>query len=172
MTTRFQTCLAFVLAREGGFVCNPADSGGATNKGITTAVYDAYRTAQGLYLRGVSNIADSEVADIYKSEYWDAVHGDQLPAGVDLAAFDLAVNAGDRRSEMILQQAVGVVVDGNVGPKTLAAVAAADPVALANRMLDLRNTFYRQLCIAQPKDAVFLDGWLNRTAALRALLKP
>lgn len=170
MTDRFTICLAFVLAREGGFSNNPHDSGGATMKGITQRVYDAYRQRMGLYLRSVALIADSELQDIYRKEYWTPVGCDQLPVGVDLAAFDLAVNAGDTRSEKILQQALGVVVDGNVGPKTIAAAAAADRRALANRMLDLRATFYRQLVIAEPKDAVFLDGWLNRVAALRALI--
>ena len=171
MTARFQTCLAFVLKSEGGYSNRPNDKGGPTMMGVTTAVYDAYRTRHGLPTRDVRQINDVEVADIYRTEYWTPTGCDQLPAGVDLCVFDLAVNAGDRRSEMILQQAVGVAADGSIGPKTLAAVTASDPAALANRMLDLRNTFYRQLVIAVPSDAEFLDGWLNRTAALRALIK-
>jgi lysozyme family protein len=167
---RFATCLAFVLAREGGFSNNPNDSGGATMKGVTQRVYDAYRQRKGLALRTVALIEDAELQDIYRTGYWTPTCCDQLPAGVDLCVFDLAVNAGDDRSERILQQALGVTVDGQVGPKTIAAARAADPRALANRLLDLRATFYRQLCIAEPKDAVFLDGWLNRVALLRKLI--
>ena len=168
MTDRFQTCLAFVLKAEGGYSNRPNDKGGPTMMGVTTAVYNAYRGKHGLPTRDVREITDVEVADIYRTEYWTPVGCDQLPAGVDLCAFDFAVNAGDTRSEMVLQQALGVTIDGHVGPQTLTAAMLPDPRALANRMLDLRATFYRQLVIAVPKDAEFLGGWLNRVAALRA----
>ena len=139
-------------------------------KGVTQRVYDAYRASHGLPTQTVANISDAEVSDIYRSEYWAPVCCDQLPVGVDLCAFDFAVNAGDVRSEMVLQQALGVTVDGHVGPQTIAAAKAADPHALAGRMLDLRAMFYRHLVTATPTDAEFLDGWLNRVAALRVLV--
>ena len=167
MTDRFPTCLAFVLKAEGGFVDNPNDPGGATNKGVTQRVYDAYRANLCEDPRGVLLIADDEVSDIYQSEYWTPTSCDQLPAGVDLCVFDFAVNAGDQRSEKVLQQALGVTVDGQIGPQTIAAAQAADPRALASRMLDLRAAFYQQLAIDKPSEAEFLDGWLNRVAALR-----
>lgn len=170
MTDRFPACLAFVLKAEGGYSNNPNDPGGATNKGITQRVYDAYRKAKSQPLQTVKNIADSEVSDIYKSEYWEPVSCDHLPAGVDLCAFDFAVNAGDTRSEITLQHALGVTTDGQVGPQTISAAQAADPRALANRMLDLRAAFYRQLVVAKPSSSEFLDGWLNRVAALRATI--
>jgi lysozyme family protein len=170
MNDRFQTCLAFVLKAEGGYCNNKNDPGGATNKGVTQRVYDAYRTRHGLPLQTVANIADSEVSDIYKSEYWAPTFCDQLPVGVDLCVFDFAVNAGDSRSEKVLQQALGVTVDGQIGPQTIVAAQAADARALAARMLDVRSTYYRQLVTAHPLEEEFLDGWLNRVAALRATI--
>ena len=167
---RFAACLAVTLQQEGGFSNNPADPGGATMRGVTQRVYTAYRVAHGLVDQTVANISDAELSDIYRSEYWAPVCCDQLPMGVDLCAFDFAVNAGDTRSEMVLQQSLGVTVDGHVGPQTISAAKAADPHALAGRMLDLRATFYRQLATATPSDSEFLDGWLNRVAALRALV--
>ena len=170
MTDRFSTCLAFVLQQEGGFCDNHNDPGGATNKGVTQRVYDAYRTAHGMPQQSVASIVDSEVSDIYKSEYWEPISGDLLPAGVDLAAFDAAVNMGTGTSAKLLQQALGVTADGSIGPGTLAAVKAADAQSLAGRMLELRNAYYRQICIAHPLEEEFLCGWLNRVAALRALV--
>jgi lysozyme family protein len=170
MTDRFPNCLAFVLKAEGGFNDDPADPGGATNKGVTQRVYDAYRTKNGLPTQSVELIEDGEVSDIYKSEYWEPTSCDQLPAGVDLCVFDFAVNAGDTRSEETLQQALEVTVDGQIGPQTITAAQAADPLALANHMLDLRKAFYQALVVRKPADAKFLNGWLNRVAALRATL--
>ena len=170
MNSNFPSALAFVLKEEGGYSNTPGDAGGPTDFGVTQVVYTAYRAAHGLPNQSVSNISNSEVSDIYKSEYWDAVHGDQLPAGVDLAAFDSAVNNGPGTSAKLLQQAAGVTADGSIGPATLAAVNAADPHAMANRMLDLRAAYYRQICIAHPLDEEFLTGWTNRVAAVRALV--
>lgn len=170
MTDRFTDCLAFVLKAEGGFSDDPADPGGATMHGVTQRVYDAYRTNLGLPTQSVANIADSEVSDIYKSEYWEPTSCDQLPVGVDLCVFDFAVNAGDTRSEETLQQALGVTVDGQIGPQTITAAQAAEPQALANHMLDLREEFYQALVVRKPAEAKFLDGWSNRVAALRATL--
>jgi lysozyme family protein len=170
MNSNFPSALAFVLKVEGGYSDTPGDAGGPTDFGVTQLVYSAYRAAHGLPDQSVANIAASEVSDIYKSEYWDAVHGDELPAGVDLAAFDSAVNNGPGTSAKLLQQAAGVTADGSIGPATLAAVNAADPHALASRMIDMRVAYYRQICIAHPLDEEFLDGWLNRCAALRAMV--
>jgi lysozyme family protein len=170
MIDRYPKCLAFVLNAEGGFSNNPADPGGATNHGVTQRVYDAYRVAHQLPVQSVINILDSEVSDIYKSEYWDAVCGDQLPVGVDLAAFDFAVNAGMGESSKVLQTALGVTADGVIGHQTITAAQAVDSRALANHMLDLRAQYYQNLAMAKPQMYVFLHGWINRVAALRATL--
>lgn len=170
MTDRFATCLAFVLAREGLFSNNPADPGGATMKGITQRTYDAYRLSKGLPKLYVSNISDAEVQDIYRSEYWTPVHCDQVPVGVDLCLFDFGVNAGQGTSVRILQQALGITPDGLNGPMTIAAAKGANPKMLANRMLDLRAAYYRDIVAKHPDQAIFKTGWLARVDALRALI--
>lgn len=170
MNDRFTTCLAFVLAREGKFSNNPNDSGGATMEGVTQRVYTAYRLAHKLPDRSVALITDVEVADVYRTGYWAPSQCDGLPAGVDLCVFDLAVNAGVGESAEILQRALGVTADGHIGPQTLTAAMQPDHRALASRLLDLREAFYRQLVADHPKNAVFLNGWLNRVQDLRALI--
>jgi len=83
-----------------------------------------------------------------------------LPAPVDLAVFDAAVNVGPGRSAKWLQRAVGVDADGILGPGTLAAVAVPDPKALASAVVELRMQYYETL------GGPFLQGWLNRARAL------
>jgi lysozyme family protein len=75
------------------------DRGGRTGRGgITHATYDAYRARKGLPKQDVWRISDQEIAEIYKKEYWDPVHGDQLKTGVDLAVFDYAINSGPAKA--------------------------------------------------------------------------
>ena len=94
MKENFDLALRALLKLEGGYVNHPADPGGATNKGVTQAVYDDWRAARGLMKQSVRLIAPPEVSAIYRKQYWDAVSGDKLPSGLDYAVFDFAVNSG------------------------------------------------------------------------------
>ena len=64
-----------------------------------------------------------------------------------------------------------MTADGAIGPQTIAAVQAAEPVTLANQLLDMRAAFYQQVVTENPSEAEFLSGWMNRVAALRALIQ-
>ena len=104
--SREKESLARVLAHEGGYSNHPKDPGGATMKGVTQRVYDGYRKGKGLAVRSVKGITTDELNEIYDRQYWDAVKGDLLPAGVDYVLFDGAVNSWPGRSIMWLQQAL------------------------------------------------------------------
>jgi len=108
-----------------------------------------------------------EAAEIYRANYWLPMRCGDLPAGIDLMVFDFGVNAGPRRSVKLLQRAAGVTDDGSVGPKTLAAVMAADPLAMIAEMADERLAYYRSL---DNFDA-FGAGWTNRTQQVSALAR-
>lgn len=164
---RFSDCLAFVLKWEGGFVNDPADPGGATNKGITQAVYDDWRAGRKLPLRTVRAITAAEIEAIYRARYWDACRCGNLPAPVDLVVFDSAVNCGVSRARSWLQEAAGVVPDGAIGPKTLAAVAAFKPVELARQVAARRDGHYQAIVKANPALAKFAKGWGNRMGSLK-----
>ncbi|HEX6053459.1 MAG TPA: glycosyl hydrolase 108 family protein, partial [Gemmatimonadaceae bacterium] len=62
--------LAFILDREGGYVNDPADPGGATNFGVTQAVFSAWLAKAGLPPRPVRDITRDEVRAIYERNYW------------------------------------------------------------------------------------------------------
>ena len=163
MTSRFRICLDRVLKHEGGYVNHPDDPGGATNQGVTQAVYDAYRRDHFLPTQTVRYIARTELEAIYHDRYWLKIRGDDLPAGVDSCTFDAAVNSGPARGAKWLQRAAGATADGAVGPDTLAAVRAKAPAAIVNAMCDERMAFLRRL----RHWPTFGRGWTRRVDSVR-----
>jgi len=161
----FERALAAVLVHEGGYVNHPKDPGGATNKGVTQAVYDDWRVRQGLSKRSVREIEADEVSAIYRRDYWDRVRADQLPPGIDYAVFDFAVNSGVSRASRFLQAVVGVPQDGVIGPATLAAVKAASGRSVIESLMDKRLAFLKGL----PTWGTFGKGWSSRVAGVREL---
>jgi lysozyme family protein len=166
--TRFDACLAVVLRFEGGYSDRAADRGGPTACGITWRTYDAWRTRHALPTRPVRLITPEEVRAIYDEDYWRPVRGADLAEPLDLVMFDGAVNAGVVQAGRWLQRAVGVHVDGVIGPVTLAAVQARDAAELAGLVLDQRAAFYRGLAERDPTQGENLRGWLRRVDELRA----
>ena len=161
----FARCLAFTLRSEGGFTNNRADPGNwtggqvgagelrGTNFGISAAAYPQL---------DIANLTAAVAGEIYRRDYWAPLQGDALPLPVALAAFDAAVNAGLRRSVLWLQQAAGVPADGVLGAQTLAAIKAANALALAREALTRRIDFYARL----PGWTRFGLGWSRRVIAL------
>jgi lysozyme family protein len=86
------------------------------------------------------------------------VRGDDLPAGVDLSVFDFGVNAGPRRSVEMLQSAVGVDADGDLGPISMAAISAASPATVVASLSGMQRAHYESLDTFD----VFGAGWLAR----------
>ncbi len=127
MQDNFVKSLARVLVYEGGFSNDPDDPGGATMKGVTQGTYNSWRSRHKLALASVSKITDAELQAIYKNDYWDRINGDDLPTGVDFCIFDAAVNSGVGGATKWAQSVVDLSPDGDIGPKTMAAIIAADP---------------------------------------------
>lgn len=165
--SRYRDCLPFVLRWEGGYVNDPADPGGATNKGVTQAVYDAWRAGKKLPKQSVRLLTSTEVEAIYEARYWNACKCGGLPAPVDLVVFDSAVNCGVDRACRWLQRALGVAEDGDIGPRTLAAVKEYPALKLAAQVAGLRGQHYLSISEKNPKLGKFLNGWNNRLGALR-----
>lgn len=167
MKANFDKSLALVLKSEGGYSNNPRDKGGVTMRGVTQAVYDDWRRRNGLEPRSVKNIEMVEIVAIYRSGYWNPIRADDLPSGVDYCLFDFAFNSGVLRAARYLQQAVGVQVDGMIGPQSVKAAKAADARELIDRICDDRLAFLRRL---SNFDA-FGRGWTRRVSDVREAAK-
>ncbi len=153
----FQACLDFTLEAEGGYVDNPQDPGGATNMGITQATYSAW-LGRPVSVDEVRALPKIIAGQIYKANYWDAINGNELPAGVDLMVFDFGVNAGTATSAKRLQGFLNITQDGIIGPQTLDAVKNYEPALLIKWLGASQQTYYHQLGMPE-----FLDGWMART---------
>lgn len=159
-TGNFNKALALVLVHEGGKCDDPGDPGGRTNCGITHIDYDAYRKRKGLPPRDVYDMDDSERDEIYLTEYWQPIRGDELPAGIDYVVFDGAVNSGVSRSVKWLQRALGTIaVDGFLGDVTLVATKQyPDQLGLIATCCAARMDFLQHLTTFK----LFGRGWTRR----------
>ena len=144
----FHHCINRILAEEGGLSAHPADPGGLTNYGISQRSYPTLNIA-------ALTLADAQA--LYRRDYWQPIHGDQLPDGLDVLLLDCAINQGPVTAIQLLQQALHIQDDGLLGPKTLSAAAVAMPGLLdaftAERAL--RYEFNRN-------EVVFGRGWYRR----------
>jgi uncharacterized protein (TIGR02594 family) len=160
----FDTALAHVLAMEGGYSDDPFDPGGPTNKGITLKTFADWLqiTVDGANVSDLKqrlrSIPDATVASIYQARYWQPCSAASLPASLALMHFDAAVNHGVGTANRLLQQALGVAIDGEIGPLTKAAAADQSMPATLSRYADLRRARYRALSSFWR----FGRGWLNR----------
>lgn len=143
----FDIALKYSLQFEGGYVNDPDDKGGATNKGITKAVYDEYRKKNSLPIHSVKNISDKEVRDIYYKQYWLASGCDKLSDKLAIVVFDFSVNSGVSRAKRYL-------------------TITQDP----KKYLDLRAEFFKKIVQNNPSQQKFLKGWLNRVENLRKII--
>jgi lysozyme family protein len=156
---RFARCLPLLLAHEGDFSDDPHDPGGATNLGVTFHTLADWR-GRPVTVEDVRALTVEEAGAIYRARYWKAAACDRLPAGVDLITFDCAVNQGVDRARRFLQAAARVVVDGQIGPVTLAAVAKVPARELVERIRALRLAHYKSL----PGYPRYGKGWSRRLA--------
>jgi lysozyme family protein len=162
----FGACLKFTLQFEGGFVNDPDDPGGATNLGVTIGTLTDVLGRQAT-TADVKALTPRTVEPIYLKHYWNPVHGDDLPFGVDLAVFDFGVHSGPVRAVMALQRVLGVADDGKIGPITIAAASRVDPAKIVQILCAERLAFLSRLSIF----AKFGKGLRNRVSlAERAAL--
>ena len=162
MQSNFETCLALMLAHEGGYVDHKLDPGGRTNHGVTQRVWEEW-VGHEVDEKQMRALTHEMVAPLYKRKYWDAVRADDLVAGVDYCVFDVAVNSGPGRAIKFLQSSVGVTADGGFGPATLAAVTKEDPTRLIEMYCAKRLEFLQSLKTFE----TFGKGWSRRVQEVK-----
>jgi lysozyme family protein len=159
----FPACVKLLLVHEGGNDDDPRDPGGRTSRGIIQREYDVWRREHSGLPSDVWQAPQQTVLDIYRASYWNVMRCNDLQMGVDYAVFDYGVNSGVSRAIKLLQTSLALAVDGAMGPLTIAAANAADPVAFINKYQDARLNFLHGLSTW----SVFGRGWGTRVSDVR-----
>lgn len=169
-----------IVDREGGYVNDPNDPGGATNYGVT--IHTMRRL--GLDLDGDGDVDEADVralpreraVEIFIEHYYYAPRLDRLPTALQPTVFDMQVNAGTNAvrilQRLLRDMGLEIAVDGVIGPQTVAAATAAYDSA-GRQMVDAygiaRRNFYYAIGDRRPASrryAIRRDGgkggWIRR----------
>lgn len=164
--------LPYILKWEGGFVNDPADLGGATNKGVTIATwrkvgYDKDGDGD-IDVDDLRLLTDRDVRDrVLKPHYWDRWRADEIKSqSVANILVDWVWGSGAYGIK-IPQRVLGVRIDGIVGSKTIAAVNAQDPRRLFELIKQERRDYIERICVTRPTNKKFKRGWLNRLESMK-----
>ena len=167
----FDEIIEVVLEHEGGYVDDPDDRGGATNWGVTQAVYEDF-VGYKCDKEEIKNMDEDTAKEIYYEKFWKPSRADKLPTEVRETYFDMVVNHGRGGAVKILQQACNnkrkpenyIAVDGGIGPNTIRAAAN-----LKNWELQVeRSGYYWNLVFKGSKytqrttQVKFIRGWIRR----------
>jgi lysozyme family protein len=148
----FEQAMARLLPLEGAYVNDPEDPGGETKYGISKHAYPD---------EDIQNMTPERAGEIYKRDFWDKIHGDELPFVIADQLLDFAVNAGIQTSIRTGQQVLGVAADGYWGPVTQATLARVTPGIFTAKFAAAKIRHYTKLT-KFPHDGA---GWMNRIAA-------
>lgn len=108
---------------------------------------------------------------VFKKGYWDAVKGDQIQKqSIANVLVSWAWGSGPVTAIKQIQKVLGISADGVIGNQTLTAINNADERELFAKCIKQREQFFRQIAVG--KNAVFLNGWLNRLRNFEASFKP
>jgi lysozyme family protein len=158
----FDDAFTQLLGPEGGYTNDPKDRGNWTSGQI--GVGELRGTKYGISAAAFPNIDIANLTVdgaklLYQNHYWAPIRGDQLPPKVASVVFDMAVNQGIGEAGIILQRALGVAVDGAIGPQTVAAANAADLKKLMKDIAVRRILYYASL----PTWSTYQHSWVDRT---------
>ncbi len=172
-----------ILAREGGFVNDPDDPGGATNHGVT--IHTMRRLGLDLDGDGDVDVADvrrltrAQARQIFVQHYFHRPGIAKLPQALHATVFDMYVNAGANAvrilQRLLVEMGQRIDVDGAIGPQTIEAAKlayASAPNHLADAYGIARRNYYYRLADRRPASRKYArrrdggkGGWITRAEA-------
>lgn len=154
----FSICVKIIFELEGydKVVNDRRDSGGLTKWGISQKAFPD---------KDIRSLTKQDAFEIYYKHYWQPAKCGELPYPVALVVFDCAVNQGVGVAVRLLQEVVGVGVDGRIGPITLSAVAR---MGVEDIVVEYMISRVRRYFETMGFDT-FGRGWMNRCIQITAL---
>lgn len=171
-----RTLAAEIVAREGGFVNDPDDPGGATNFGVTIHTLRRLRPGAQVTVDDVRALTREQAIDIYVDHYFTRPRIAELPEPLWPTVFDMYVNAGANAvrilQRLLVQMGLDVATDGVIGPQTIAATHRAYDMA-PSHLVDAygiaRRDYYYRIADQRPASRKFArrrdggkGGWITR----------
>ena len=154
-----------LIEKEGGYKLtnHPRDRGGRTFAGISHRANPDWE-GWAMIENGESPSAIEEATHRrYRAKYWNPIWGDHIiDENLAECMFSCAVLEGVGSCVGMLQMVTGQTVDRAMGPKTLAAINGMDVKTLRMAFAMMRIDRFRTICNNDPKQDVFLRGWINR----------
>jgi len=181
----FKDFLPILLKSEVGYSNLSADKGGETYAGISKKnfptwsgwpIVNSARPKQNQII--VNAKLDKLIADFYLKNFWIPLKCDSFSKYVANNLCDFGVNSGITTASIGFQKVINsllptgqttLVMDGKIGPLTIASANKLDQKKLNDALLTYRANFYKQLATNNPSQNVFLAGWLSRLTSFVSL---
>lgn len=162
----YRKLIPFILKFEGGYVNDPADSGGPTNKGVTLntfrSVYGRAKT-----INDLKHMTDNEWRHIFKLLYWDKCKADDISdQSIANMLVDFAWHSGVTTAIKKLQKIVGVTSDGICGVQTIGAINSRYAPETFNLLKAARMKYLQGIVKNKPSQTRFMKGWTKRVNAI------
>ena len=146
---------------EGGYSDNPNDRGGATNSGVTLAVYQSVY-GKSKTKNDLKKMTNEQWDYIFTKLYWNKWKADDIKnQSIANILVDWVWMSGLGTIKKI-QSLFGLTADGIVGNKTISYINSHDQEEVFNKIWNRRKSFYESLVNNNPSQKVFLKGWMNR----------
>lgn len=153
-----------MLVNEGGYKLtdDPVDKGGQTYAGIARKHHPDWSGWQ--FIDAGKQPDATWVRAFYKMHYWTPLRLDEVQSQrIARTLFDFGVNAGPGTAAKLAQIILGTAPDGKIGPKTLAALNAAEEDLFIATYALAKIARYRDIVQRDRTQIKFLLGWINRT---------
>ena len=163
MSELFNRCIEIILKNEGGYQCNPNDSGNwVGGYKIGKLIGTKYGIAAKFFpSEDIKNLTIEQAKEIYYTSYWKRMNLEGINSHeAVLQIFDFGVNAGTRRSIKIAQQLAHVSQDGFIGNNTIKAINEYEGDFVKD-FKHARHIYYEYIA-DKGDNKVFLGGWLRR----------
>ncbi len=155
-----------VLKYEGGYVNDPTDTGGATNKGVTLSTWRQMghdKDGDGdIDANDIKLLSNDDAMMVMKVGYWDRWRADSIKNQSVAETLVEWVWGSGKWGIVFPQRILGVTDDGRVGMQTIAAVNAANQKWLHEKIRLAKLQFIADLIKAHPEQERFKNGWVRR----------
>lgn len=157
--TQAGLCTNSAQKSKTGYCFIAEDAGGETKFGIAKNANPDVN---------IKTLTLKQAMKIYYERYWIPLGCENFDEPLAINVFDAGINHGVTPASKMLQRAVGVTADGQIGKVTISATKECNSLVLCDKILKSREDLFRSIVSKKPDQVKFLKGWLSRIASIKA----